>query len=62
MVVSSLIQTVTQNLPGPEVNQSAEGAGGLGIIRSNKVGEIEYRDSNVEFANLRCNNNDKKKT
>ena len=41
MVVSSLIQTVTQNLPGPEVNQSAEGVGGLGIIRSNKVGETE---------------------
>ena len=36
-------------------NQSAEGTGGLGTIRGNKVG-----DSNVEFANLHCNNNDKK--
>ena len=29
------------------VNQSAAGAGGLGIIRGNKVGK---RDSTVEFA------------
>ena len=31
---------------GPSTNyddQSAEGAGGLGIIRGNKVGESEYR-------------------
>ena len=26
-----------------ELNQSAEGAGGLGIIRDNKVGESEQR-------------------
>ena len=31
------------------INQSAEGAGGLGIITGNKVGDLS-RDSNVEFA------------
>ena len=39
-------------------NQSAEGAGGLGIIRVIKKENLS-RDSNVEFANLHCNNNDK---
>ena len=43
-------------------NQSAEGAGGLGIIRGNKVGESNLsRNSNVEFANLHYNNDQKKK-
>ena len=31
-------------------NQSAEGAGGLDIIKGNKVKEHLSRDSNVEFA------------
>ena len=51
--------TFRNKFDGQSNNQSAEGAGGLGIIRGNKVGESD-RDSNVEFANLHCNNNDKK--
>ena len=41
-------------------NQSAEGTGGLGIIRGNNEEKLS-RDSNVEFANLHCNNKNKKK-
>ena len=35
--------TVTGYTFGTKENQRAEGAGDLGIIRGNKVGETEYR-------------------
>ena len=39
--LSVKIYGTTLRLCNVKVNQSAEGAGGLGIIRSNKVGETE---------------------
>ena len=52
MKVASLIQQSSQQKcrPPADFNKSTDGTEGLGIIRGNKVGESEYRDSNVEFA------------
>ena len=43
VIVSSTLKLLSYRLynVGPIVNQRAEGAGGLGIIRGNKVGESE---------------------